>query len=137
MGVVQLSDESGQYEAILFAEGLAQYRDLLEKGAAVLLTLSGALEGDDVRARIVTVESLAAAAAKQQKGLRIFLRDASPLEGIRHRLSAKGEGEVTLVVLRQTEGEEIEIRLPGGYQASAAVADALKAVSGVVAVEHA
>ena len=136
MGVVQLSDESGQYEAILFAEGLAQYRDMLEKGAAVLLTLSGALEGDDVRARIVTVESLAAAAAKQQKGLRIFLRDASPLEGIRHRLSAKGEGEVTLVVMRQTEGEEIEIRLPGGYQASAAVADALKALSGVVAVEH-
>jgi DNA polymerase-3 subunit alpha len=135
MGVVQLSDESGQYEAILFSEGLAQYRDLLEKGAAVLLTLSGALEGDEVRARIVTVERLGAAAARQQKGLRIFVRDAAPLEGIRTRLAAKGEGEVTLVVIREAEGEEIEIRLPGGYSASVAVADALKTLPGVIAVE--
>ncbi len=33
MGIVHLSDQSGQYEAILFQEGLNQYRDLLEKGA--------------------------------------------------------------------------------------------------------
>jgi DNA polymerase-3 subunit alpha len=38
--------------------------------------------------------------------------------------------------MREAEGEEIEIRLPGGYSASAAVADALKALPGVVAVEH-
>jgi len=89
-----------------------------------------------VRARIVTVESLGSAAARQQKGLRIFVRDAAPLEGIRTRLATKGEGEVTLVVVREAEGEEIEIRLPGGYFASAAVADALKVVPGVIAVEH-
>src|SRR6202042_609508 len=58
LGVVQLSDPSGQYEAILFAEGLAQYRDLLEKGSDVLVTLQGAVEGEDVRARIVHVEEL-------------------------------------------------------------------------------
>ena len=32
MGIVQLSDPSGQYEAIMFQEGLSQFRDLLEKG---------------------------------------------------------------------------------------------------------
>ena len=37
MGIVGLSDPTGQYEAVLFSEGLAQYRDLLEPGAAVLL----------------------------------------------------------------------------------------------------
>jgi len=135
MGVVQLSDESGQYEAILFQEGLTQYRDLLEKGATVLLTLSGLLEGDEVRARILTVESLASAAAKQQKGLRIFVRAAAALEAIKPRLVARGEGEVTLVVMREAEGEEIEIKLPGGYLIGAAVADGLRIVSGVVAVE--
>jgi len=31
MGIVQLSDVSGQYEAILFQEGLNQFRDKLEK----------------------------------------------------------------------------------------------------------
>ena len=136
MGIVQFSDDSGQYEAIMFQEGLDQYRDLLEKGAAVLVTLSGSLEGDEVRARIVAAESLAAAAARAQKGLRIFVRDAGPLDGIKTRLSAKGEGEVSLVVMRDASGEEIEIKLPGGYPVGAEVAGALKAIPGVIAVEH-
>ena len=42
LGVIQLSDPSGQYEAIIFQEGLGQYRDLLEKGADVLVTLQAA-----------------------------------------------------------------------------------------------
>ena len=136
MGIVQLSDESGQYEAILFQEGLTQYRDQLEKGAALLITLSGNLEGDEVRARIVTVEPLAAAAAKAQKGLRIFLRDASPVNSIKAKLTGKGEGEVSLVVMRDASGEEIEIKLPGGYPVGAEVAGALKTIPGVIAVEH-
>ena len=136
MGIVQFSDDSGQYEAIMFQEGLDQYRDLLEKGAAVLVTLSGSLEGDEVRARIVAAELLAAAAARAQKGLRIFVRDAGPLDGIKTRLSAKGEGEVSLVVMRDASGEEIEIKLPGGYPVGAEVAGALKAIPGVIAVEH-
>ena len=75
IGVVQLSDPSGSYEAILFQEGLSQFRDLLEKGADVLVTLQAAVEGEDVRARIVNVERLNEAAAKVQKGLRVFVRD--------------------------------------------------------------
>ena len=80
IGIVQLSDPSGQYEAILFQEGLSQFRDLLEKGADVLVTLQAAVEGEDVRARIVNVERLTDAAAKVQKGLRVFVRDEAPLD---------------------------------------------------------
>lgn len=72
MGIVQLSDVSGQYEAILFQEGLNQFRDKLEKGAAVLLTLSASIDGDDVRARIISVESLEIAAARAQKAFVLF-----------------------------------------------------------------
>src|SRR5262249_22831434 len=56
MGIIGLSDPTGHYEAVLFSEGLAQFRDLLEPGAAVLLTLSAEVQGDDVRARIGMVE---------------------------------------------------------------------------------
>ena len=69
IGIVQLSDPSGTYEAIMFQEGLSQFRDLLEKGADVLVTLQASVEGEDVRARIVNVERLTEAAAKVQKGL--------------------------------------------------------------------
>src|SRR5262249_46853829 len=134
MGVVQLSDPSGQYEAVIFQEGLNQYRDLLEKGSDVLGTLQGAVEGEDVRARIAPVEPLAEAAARNQKGLRVFLRDESPLPSLAERLKAKGEGEVSLVVMLGKADGEVEIKLPGRFAVSAAIAGSLKSVEGVVAV---
>jgi DNA polymerase III subunit alpha len=136
MGVVQLSDPTGQYEAVIFQEGLNQFRDLLEKGADVLVTLQGAVEGEDVRARIVSVEPLAEAASRHQKGLRIFLRDQAPLSSIAERLRARGEGEVTVVAMLGKAEGEVEIRLPGRFAVSAAIAGSLKSVEGVVAVEH-
>jgi DNA polymerase III subunit alpha len=136
IGVVQLSDPSGSYEAILFQEGLNQFRDLLEKGADLLVTLQAAVEGEEVRARIVNVERLTEAAAKVQKGLRVFVRDETPLDSIERRLTARGDGEVSLVVILGPKDGEVEIRLPGRYAVSAAVAGALKAAPGVVAVEQ-
>ena len=136
MGILQLSDASGQYEAILFQEGLDQYRELLEKGRAVLLTLQASAEGEDVRARIITAEALDRAATRIQKGLRIFLRDESPLASISQRLQSRGEGEVSLIVLLEGGKREIEVKLPGKYLVNSEIAGALKAAPGVVAVEH-
>ncbi len=136
MGIVQLSDTTGQYEAILFQEGLNQFRDILEKGAAVLVTLSANIEGDDVRARIVTVEPLAAAAARAQRGLRVVVGDQGPIDRIKNKLSGKGEGEVSVLIKRTVAPEEIEIRLPGGYPVTAEVATALREIPGVLEVEH-
>ena len=65
---------------------MQQFRDLLEPGTAVLLSLSAEVQGDDVRARIQTVEPLDQAAAKLQKGLRVFLRDEAPIESVAKRL---------------------------------------------------
>ena len=136
LGVVQLSDPSGQYEAIVFQEGLLQFRELLEKGSDVLLTLQANVEGEDVRARIVHAESLTEAAAKHNKGLRVFVRDEAPLHSIQQRLGARGEGEVSLVVMLGQKDGEVEVKLPGRYAVTGALAGALKAVTGVVAVEH-
>ena len=70
----------------VFSDGLAQYREVLEPGAAVLLQLGAELQGEDVRARVLHAEPLDDAAAKTQKGLRIFVRDTRPLESIAKRL---------------------------------------------------
>ena len=136
MGIVQLSDPSGQYEAILFQEGLNQYRDLLEKGAAVLVTLQANVEGEDVRARIVGVEALDRGGRQSPEGLEDFRARRVPLPSIAKRLKARGDGEVSLVVMLGPKEGEVEIRLPGRYAVNAAMAGALKAVPGVVAVEH-
>ena len=92
MGIIGLSDPTGHFEAVLFSEGLAQYRDVLEPGAAVLLQLGAELQGEDVRARVLHAEPLDDAAAKTQKGLRIFLRDTKPLDSIARRLQHAGDG---------------------------------------------
>jgi DNA polymerase III subunit alpha len=134
MGIVQLSDRSGQYEAILFQEGLNQYRDQLEKGASVLVGFQAAVEGEDVRARIVSVEPLDVAASRIGKGLRVVLRDENPLNEIARRLRGPGDGEVSLILL--TNSGEVEVKLPGKFSVSPQVAGALKTVPGIVAVEH-
>jgi DNA polymerase III subunit alpha len=143
MGIIGLSDPSGHYEAIIFQEGLEQYRDLLEPGTAVLLFLSAEAQGDDVRARIQSVEPLDKAAAKLQKGLRVFVRDDKPLDAVSKRLEAmpqarssqaNGDGEVTIVALLGA-GAEVEVKLPGRYKVSPQIAGAIKAVPGVIEVQ--
>jgi DNA polymerase-3 subunit alpha len=134
MGIVGLSDPSGQYEAVIFSEGLQQYRDLLEPGTAVLLLLSAEAQGDDVRARIQSVEPLDQAARNIPTSLRVYVQSHDPLESIMKRLQARGEGEVTLVVPLQTGGEA-DVKLPGRFKVSPQIAGSLKAVPGVLQVE--
>ncbi|HEV2558448.1 MAG TPA: DNA polymerase III subunit alpha [Microvirga sp.] len=135
MGIINLSDQTGHFEAIVFSEGLQQYRDILEPGAAVLLILQAGVEGEEVRARIGTAERLDEAVAKHQKGMRIFLRDERPIFSVQERLKAKGEGEVTLILILDDVKQEVEVKLPGRYMASPQVAGALRAVPGVVDVQ--
>jgi len=143
MGIIGLSDPSGHYEAVLFAEGLAQYRDLLEPGTAVLLFLTAEVQAEEVRARIQSAEPLDEAAAKMQKGLRVFLRNETPIDGLARRLEPTGssrngadqsDGEVSMVLMLQN-GSEVEVKLPGRFKVSPQIAGAIKAVAGVVTVE--
>jgi DNA polymerase III subunit alpha len=140
MGIIGLSDPTGHYEAVIFAEGLAEYRDLLEPGSAVLLFLSAEVQGDEVRARIQSAEPLDSAAANLQKGLRVFLRDQKPIEAVAKRLEparpgpANGDGEVSVVLMLE-QGTEVEVKLPGRFKVSPQIAGAIKAVPGVVQVE--
>jgi DNA polymerase-3 subunit alpha len=118
---------------------------VLEPGAAVLLQLGAELQGEDVRARVLHAEPLDAAAAKTQKGLRIFVRDTKPLESIAKRLQmpeaasgpavpAAANGDVSLVMMLDLE-TEVEMKLPGRFRVSPQIAGAIKAVSGVVDVQ--
>jgi DNA polymerase-3 subunit alpha len=111
-----------------------------------------------VRARVLHAEPLDAAAAKTQKGLRIFVRDTKPLASIAKRLNmpetaatngapkmpaakpapvpvGAGDGDVSLVIMLDLE-TEVEMKLPGRFKVSPQIAGAIKAVSGVVDVQQ-
>jgi DNA polymerase-3 subunit alpha len=134
MGVVQLSDPTGSYEAVLFSEGLSEYRELLEPGRSVVVLVSAEERPEGVSVRIQSVESLDAVMAGL-KQIRVFVRDAGPLVSVAKHLGGRGEGEASLVLLLEEGRREVEMRLPGRRPVTPQVASALRAVEGVVQVD--
>ncbi len=140
MGIVNLSDPSGQFEAVLFSEGLMKLRDLLEPGRALVLRLSAVLDGEEVRPRIEDAEELDGLAARQKQDLLIYLRDEKAVPSIAERIRPRGEaarsdGKVSIVMILDDGAQEVEIELPGKFPVSQQIANAVRAAPGVVSVE--
>ena len=135
MGIVTFSDSSGQYEAVLFSEALAQYRDLLEPGKSVVITVGADERPEGISLRIQTAEGLEERAAKGQSALRVYMRDTKPLNSVAAHLKTKGDGQVSFIVIKDSGKREIEVMLPERYRISPQIASALKAAPGVLDVE--
>ncbi len=135
LGIVQLSDPSGQYEVVLFSEALYAFRDMLEPGTSVIVTVSAEERPEGISFRVQGVQSLEDEAVRMQKSLRVFMRDAAPLQSFRGQLQGDGDSEVSLVLVRDGGEREIEIMLPGRYRVSPQMASAVKAAPGVLDVE--
>jgi len=137
IGILTLSDPSGQWEAVVYQENLFEWRDRLEPGHSYLFHFSAEMEDetDDLRTRAVGMEPLEDAAARMSRALTVYLEDSGPVERVASRLGADGEANVSLVLMRRAERREIEIRLPGHYQVTPQIASAIKAMPGVVHVE--
>lgn len=134
IGIVTLSDPTGQFEAMAYQENLAEWRELLEPGHSLFVQISGQYDSDteEVRARIQGLEPLEAMAARKAQAIRVFLETPEPIERLASRLD-RGEGTVSVVVMLQ--GREVEVKLPGQYRVTPLVAGAIKAVPGIVHVE--
>ncbi|MCO5157301.1 MAG: DNA polymerase III subunit alpha [Aquamicrobium sp.] len=135
MGVVNFSDRSGQFEAVMFSETLAQFRDMLEPGRSVVITVSAEDRPEGVSLRIQTVQDLEHEASRIQKSLRIYLREPGPVSAVAAQLATRGEGQVSFIVIKGEGQGEIEVALPERYRITPQVASAMKAVPGVVEVE--
>ena len=55
MGIIGLSDPTGHYEAIVFAEGLQQFRDILVTPAATIVEHAGNRLFLEVHAAVIVV----------------------------------------------------------------------------------
>ncbi len=136
LGIVMFSDPTAQFEATVYQERLADWRDLLEVGHSLFVQIGGEFdpETEEIRVRIQNIEPLEELAAKKVQAIRVFLDAPEPVERLANRL-AEGEGTVSVVVM--LEGREVELKLPGHYRVTPQVAGAIKAVPGVVHVEMA
>ena len=129
---VGLSDPSGQYECICFSDTLAQYRELLEPGKAVIVKVEADADGSEARLRLQGVEALDKAAANATNGLKIFLRDGAAVDSIAQRLTNGGRAPVRLVM--QLDDRDVDIAIGNHFTVSPRIKAAIKAIPGVVDV---
>ncbi len=130
---LQLSDPSGVYEVVLFSEVLARTRELLDAGEPLLVTVDTRGEGDDLRMTVQEVELLEKAAADAAQGIRVFVNDPSPIEGLQALLQRQGRGRGRVsVVLDLAPGEELEFELSGRFNLTPDSRRAMKNLPGLV-----
>ena len=136
MGVIAFSDQSGQYEAVLFSEALAQFRDLLEPGKSVVIDGRG--RGAAGRHQPAHPDGAVAGGRGEpacRRRCASIVRDASPVSALAGQLATRGEGQVSFIVIKEGGQGEVEIALPERYRISPQIASAMRAVPGVVEVE--
>nr|CBI79231.1 DNA polymerase III alpha subunit [Bartonella sp. AR 15-3] len=135
MGIIQFSDTSGQYEAVIFSEGLSVYGDMLEPGKSFIITVIAEDRSEGINLRIETVQSLDEDAFQYHKMMRLFIKTTDMLSQIEQNLDSKGNGEIAIVLIQEDEFREVEIALPKRYKVDTRVVNAMKALPGVIDVE--
>jgi DNA polymerase-3 subunit alpha len=137
MAWVRITDASGSCEVTLFAEVLAKSRVLLVAGATVLVTAELRRDGEALRVTASDVTSLDRAAADAGTAMRIWLRETASVPHIRDLLGREGRGKGRVILVpRVGTTQTVEIALPGGFNVTPRLAQALKVIPGVEQVEE-
>ncbi|MBN8871705.1 MAG: DNA polymerase III subunit alpha [Rhodospirillales bacterium] len=137
MAWVRITDASGSCEVTLFSEVLNRARPLIANGSNVLVIADLKTEGDALRITAGDVQALDQAAASAGAAIRVWLRETGSLPHIRDLLGREsgGRGRVILVP-RVNDTQSVEIALPGSFNVTPRLAQALKALRGVEQVEE-
>ncbi|MEO0343748.1 MAG: DNA polymerase III subunit alpha [Pseudomonadota bacterium] len=141
---VQLSDPTGMYEVTVFSDTLEKYRDLLEPGQNVVLSVEATLEADQLKLLTRTVEPIDRTVADAgSMGLKVFVGSQEALTSIKTRLDdlenaahIRSRGPVYLILNHPDLPGEVELALPGEYPLNPQVKGALKHIGGVLEVEE-
>ena len=137
MSWVRITDASGSCEVTLFSEVLARTRDLLANGTNVLVTADLRLDGEALRITAHDVTALDKAAADAGAAIRIWLHETAAVPHIRDLLGREGNGRGRVILVpRMDAARSVEIALPGGFNVTPRLAQALKVIPGVEQVEE-
>jgi DNA polymerase-3 subunit alpha len=126
------SDPTGQFEAVIFADTLAAHGDKLEPGKNVLIQVEGESEGEAVKVRVQTVQTLDDALGRSARSLSITATERLQAGELMKHLSREGSIEVKLVVELRGANKAVEFVLGGNFSVSARQLSALKTLPGVL-----
>jgi DNA polymerase-3 subunit alpha len=135
MAWVRFSDADGSFEVTLFSETLARADGMLTEGAALLVTTEVRMDGDTVRLTAQELEPLEKVAQDQAHGIRLWLDQTAAIDHIRTLLEREGKGRGRVMLVPVTgPGQEVEIALPGLFNVSPRLMQAMKVLPGVADV---
>ncbi len=135
MAWVNLSDQSGSYEVTFFSETLSRARELIAEGSAVVIECEARQDGEAVRLTAHGIEGLDKAAAGVGQGMRVVIEQADAVDRLKQILEREGRGRGQVILVpRLGAGQEVELRLPGGWNVSPRLMQALKVQPGVAQV---
>jgi DNA polymerase-3 subunit alpha len=134
---IQMSDASGIYEAVAFAETLLRHRDILSVGKTLLISADAQSNDDGVRLTLQEISLLESAASDVADGMMISLSSEKPLTALKDIVAnlPAGKGDIFLVLFLP-DGTRAEMQLPGRYRIPPAQRQALTMLPGVVGVEE-
>ena len=84
------SDPTGQFEAVIFADTLAAAGDKLEAGKNVLINVEGEAEGEAIKVRVQTVQTLDEVLGKGTKQIAITATEKLQIADLIKHLSREG-----------------------------------------------
>ncbi|MEJ0024345.1 MAG: DNA polymerase III subunit alpha [Alphaproteobacteria bacterium] len=136
-GFVTLSDPTGEFEAMILGENLAQAREIMQAGKAITTRLRARWRDGELRLTADMFEPLEAAEARMGDDLKIVIREGAAsfpalAETLRALSAARGEDARPLrLILRLNDGREVEVQAKGVFPAGPSARAALKAARGV------
>jgi DNA polymerase-3 subunit alpha len=113
---VQLSDPSGIFEVTLFSELLNQYRDWLEPGKALLVTVTAQLTDDALRLTCQSIECLEK--ATEGGSLTLMLHEEKQINVLEKVLGKEKAGRTKIIIKVNLEEGSAIFTLPTSYSLS-------------------
>lgn len=110
---VQLSDPTGVFEVTVFSELLGQYRELLEPGTALLITVSAQRMEENLRLTCQGIEALEK--ATDGGSIAVTLQSEDQVKGFIRLLDKASPGKTRIVAKIKTNNAFATLSLPSSY----------------------
>jgi len=133
---ITISDTSDQIEILVFSDKLIEYRDLLEPGTSLIITVDVRQDREVVRYSASNIESLDSFALRQTSEVEIKVNNSSIIPDLKAILDQALGGNVSVLISvnGQEKSREIQIRLPEKYAVTPGVKEEISKTSGVISV---
>ncbi|MEM9210065.1 MAG: DNA polymerase III subunit alpha [Pseudomonadota bacterium] len=141
---VQLSDPTGLYEVTVFSDTLEKFRDLLEPGNNVVLSVEATLDADQLKLLTRSVEAVDDTVANAgSMGLRVFVGSAEALPSLKTRLddlvqssNVKSKGPIQIILTHPELPGDVELSLKDPFPVNPQIKGAIKHIDGVLGVDE-